>query len=116
MYADEITPSMKSAIDETNRRRLKQLEYNREHHITPESIRKAIYAPVEATIAEEAVEYDIRDFQKMPREEREKLLREMEADMYRAAENLEFERAARLRDSIRELQQPVKKSRRRGKR
>ncbi|WP_061212719.1 excinuclease ABC subunit UvrB [Syntrophomonas wolfei] len=116
MYADEITPSMKSAIDETNRRRLKQLEYNREHHITPESIRKAIYAPVEATIAEEAVEYDIRDFQKMPREEREKLLREMEADMYRAAENLEFEKAARLRDSIRELQQPVKKSRRRGKR
>ena len=116
MYADEITPSMKSAIDETNRRRLKQLEYNREHHITPESIRKAIYAPVEATIAEEAVEYDIRDFQKMPREEREKLLREMEADMYRAAENLEFEKAARLRDSIRELQQPVKKARRRGKR
>ena len=116
MYADEITLSMKSAIDETNRRRLKQLEYNREHHITPESIRKAIYAPVEATIAEEAVEYDIRDFQKMAREEREKLLREMEADMYRAAETLEFEKAARLRDSIRELQQPVKKSRRRGKR
>ncbi len=116
MYADEITPSMKSAIDETNRRRLKQLEYNREHHITPESIRKAIYAPVEATIAEEAVEYDIRNFQKMAREEREKLLREMEADMYRAAEDLEFEKAARLRDSIRELQQPVKKARRRGKR
>ncbi len=116
MYADEITLSMKSAIDETNRRRLKQLEYNREHHITPESIRKAIYAPVEATIAEEAVEYDIRDFQKMAREEREKLLREMEADMYRAAEDLEFEKAARLRDSIRELQQPVKKARRRGKR
>ncbi|MDD2510210.1 MAG: excinuclease ABC subunit UvrB [Syntrophomonas sp.] len=116
MYADEITPSMKSAIDETNRRRLKQLEYNREHHITPESIRKDIHAPVEATIAEEAVEYDIRNFQKMAREERERLLREMESDMYQAAENLEFERAARLRDSIRELQQPVKKARRRGKR
>ncbi len=116
MYADEITPSMKSAIDETNRRRLKQLEYNQKHHITPESIKKAIHAPVEATIAEEAVEYDIRDFQKMAREEREKLLREMETDMYQAAENLEFEKAARLRDSIKELQQPIRKNRKRGKR
>lgn len=105
MYADRITPSMQSAIDETNRRREIQLEYNQKNHITPESIKKAVYAAVEATIAEAPQEYDVSNFREMPREERQRLIGEMEIEMRKAAESLEFERAAQLRDMIRELQQ-----------
>lgn len=114
MYADRITPSMQAAIGETNRRRDKQIAHNVEHNITPESIRKAVYAAIETTIAEEPTEYDVAAFQQMPREERERLAGEMQAEMQRAAENLEFERAAELRDMIRELMSPPpKKSRKR---
>ncbi|MGI5881161.1 MAG: excinuclease ABC subunit UvrB [Syntrophomonadaceae bacterium] len=114
MYADRITPSMQAAIGETNRRRDKQIAHNVEHNITPESIRKAVYAAIEITIAEEPASYDVTDFQKMPREERERLAGEIQAEMQRAAENLEFERAAELRDMIRELMSPPpKKSRKR---
>jgi len=114
MYADRITPSMQAAIGETNRRRDKQIAHNVEHNITPESIRKAVYAAIETTIAEEPTEYDVAAFQQMPREERERLVGEMQAEMQRAAENLEFERAAELRDMIRELMSPPpKKSRKR---
>lgn len=115
MYADTITPSMRSALDETNRRRAKQMEYNRLHNITPESIKKAVYAAVEATIAEAPVEYEVLGYRNLPKEERLRLAREMEAEMRQAAENLEFERAAQLRDMIKELtgSTPAKKSRRR---
>ena len=114
MYADRVTLSMQAAIGETNRRRDKQIAHNVEHNITPESIRKAVYAAIETTIAEEPSEYDVAAFQQMPREERERLAGEMQAEMQRAAENLEFERAAELRDMIRELMSPPpKKSRKR---
>jgi len=115
MYAGTITPSMRSALDETNRRRAKQMEYNRLHNITPESIKKAVYAAVEATIAEAPVEYEVLGYRNLPKEERLRLAREMEAEMRQAAENLEFERAAQLRDMIKELtgSTPAKKSRRR---
>lgn len=103
MYADRITPSMQVALDETNRRREIQMEYNREHNITPESIKKAIYAAVEATIAEAPLEYEVLGYRNLPREERQRLLQEMETEMRQAAENLEFERAAQLRDMIKEL-------------
>lgn len=116
MYADTITPSMRTALEETNRRRTKQMEYNREHNITPETIKKAVYAAVEATIAEAPAEYDILGYRNLPKEERQRLAREMEAEMRQAAENLEFERAAQLRDLIKDLTAsapPQKKSRRR---
>lgn len=114
MYADVTTPSMQEAINETNRRREKQMEYNRVNHITPETIKKAVFAAVEATIAEEPSEYEVHNFHSMAREEREHLVAEIEKDMRQAAESLEFERAAQLRDLIRELQAPPgKKSRKR---
>ncbi len=113
MYADRITPSMRAAIDETNRRRQKQIDYNIAHNITPETIKKAVHASIEATIAEEPGEYDIKHLQEMPIEERNRLIKEMESQMREAAENLEFERAASLRDMIRELQKPRQARRRR---
>ncbi|MEN6389623.1 MAG: excinuclease ABC subunit UvrB [Syntrophomonas sp.] len=108
MYADKITPSMKGAIDETDRRRLKQMEYNRLHGITPETIKKAVYDAIEATIAEEPGHYETNLFNKLPPEEKRRLIVEMETEMRKAADNLEFERAAQLRDTIRELVQEKK--------
>lgn len=108
MYADKTTPSMKGAIDETERRRLKQVEYNQLHGITPESIKKAVYDAIEATIAEEPGHYETNLFYKLPPEEKRRLIVEMETEMRKAADNLEFERAAQLRDTIRELVQEKK--------
>ncbi|KUG03855.1 excinuclease abc subunit b [hydrocarbon metagenome] len=116
MYADRITPSMKQAIEETDRRRNKQIEYNRVHNITPESIKKAVYQSIEATIAEEATEYDISNFTGMKIEERLRLAGEMQREMVAAAEKLDFEKAAELRDMIKQLQEPPKKTRRHKKR
>lgn len=112
MYADRITDSMRLAIDETNRRRQVQIKYNEENNITPETIKKAVYEAVEATIAEEPVDYDVSGIRNLPREERQRLIKEMELEMRRAAEKLEFEQAAQLRDAIKELQQPAKGRRR----
>ena len=102
LYADTVTGSMRRAIDETTRRREKQLAYNREHGIEPQTIRKAIRAGIEAEIrgrrtAREAVRLSRRDFA------RTELVREMESEMHRAAERLDFERAAQLRDRVQEL-------------
>lgn len=116
MYADRITESMRLAIDETNRRRRLQIEYNEKNNITPESIKKAVYAAVEATIAEEPADYDINGLTQLPREERRRFITEMELEMQAAAERLEFERAAQLRDAIRELQQPARSKRGKAKR
>ncbi|MDD4549648.1 MAG: excinuclease ABC subunit UvrB, partial [Syntrophomonadaceae bacterium] len=112
MYADRITDSMRQALDETNRRREKQVAYNKAHNITPETIKKAVYAAVEATIAEDPAEYDIANLQSMGKEEREHLLAEMAVEMRKAAENLEFERAAQLRDMIKELNTPPRRKKR----
>ena len=114
MYADTVTPSMQTALEETDRRRSKQMEYNREHNITPESIKKAVHASIEATIAETPAEYEILGFSHLPKQERQRLAKEIEEEMRQAAENLEYERAAQLRDMIKELTSapPAKKSRR----
>ncbi len=104
MYADRITPSMRQAIDETERRRQIQLAHNQAHGITPETIKKAVHAALEATVAEEPGQYDISNWKSLGKEERDRLIREMEADMRKAAEALEFERAAQLRDMIKDMQ------------
>jgi excinuclease ABC subunit B len=102
LYADTVTNSMQRAIDETNRRRAIQLAYNAEHGITPETIVKAIRRGIEEEVqakseARKAVGRDeITDAT-------EEYLNELEAEMLKAAEGLEFERAAALRDRITQL-------------
>lgn len=99
LYADRVTEAMQQAIEETNRRRSIQEAYNKEHSITPRSIEKAV-----RDIAEEHRRTELRrpkhDHTKVPRDEKLRLMRELEQQMELAAENLEFERAADLRDEI----------------
>jgi excinuclease ABC subunit B len=97
MYADKITGSMRRAIDETERRRKIQAEYNEKHGITPKSIVKDVRNIIEATlVAEEQIEYD----EELSAEELDAIVLGMESAMLQAAESLEFERAAELRDKI----------------
>ena len=107
MYADRLTDSMKFAIEETNRRRAKQVKYNEENGIVPISIHKAI-RDLTAEFSAKAVsemqgEYKVKDASGMPRGELRKIIDEMEKQMKEAAKNLEFERAAALRDEMYEL-------------
>lgn len=105
MYADKITESMRKAIDETERRRKIQMEYNQKHGITPQTIKKKIRDVIEATkVAEDTAEYNIQtETKKLTRKERQKLIEQMEQEMKAAARELRFERAAELRDLILEL-------------
>jgi excinuclease ABC subunit B len=107
MYADRITDSMKFAIDETNRRRAKQMKYNQEHGIVPVSIHKAIHDLTEEfsekAVSEMRGEYKTKSVMDMPRNEIQKIINEMEKQMKEAAKNLEFEKAAALRDELYEL-------------
>ncbi len=100
MYADKITPSMERAIGETNRRRKIQRAYNEKHQIIPRSIKKEIHAVIEATkVAEKSEAYGI-DEEFMDLESKLKIL---EMEMLAAAEALEFEKAATLRDELKRL-------------
>ena len=99
MYADHITESMEKAISETNRRREIQQEYNKKHHITPKGINKEISAGLRAIIPEKE-QKDALNLKKVPPEEIPKLVKQLESEMKLAAANLEFERAASLRDLI----------------
>jgi excinuclease ABC subunit B len=107
MYADTITDSMRRAIDETNRRRAKQVEYNQAHGIEPRSIVKAVRDLTDRVqlqkAAEERAPYRIK--REMPKDEAAHLIRELEKQMKAAATQLEFEKAALLRDQIFELRQ-----------
>jgi len=96
LYADQLTDSLRSAVDETNRRREKQLAYNKEHGITPQTVRKRVV--------------DYLDFisgaasgSRMTKEEANAMLLQLEQEMYEAAEALEFEKAIVIRDKIKEL-------------
>ncbi|GAB4294716.1 MAG: excinuclease ABC subunit UvrB [Thiohalomonadaceae bacterium] len=113
LYADRITGSMRRAMDETARRRQKQLDFNAAHGITPRSVQKAVRDILEsgypgvpgtparyARVAEEVIEYAA-----MPAAELAKRIRKLEEQMYQHARNLEFEEAARLRDQIRLMQE-----------
>ncbi len=99
LYADQVTPSMQAAIDETERRRAKQLEYNRTHDVTPKQITKAIRRGIEMELRARKT---ARDAVKKSEDayDRDELLTELEGEMFQAAENLEFEKAALLRDKI----------------
>jgi excinuclease ABC subunit B len=104
LYADKVTAAMRHALDETNRRRARQLKYNEEHGITPDTVRKAIRQSLVTEVAamrrvREAVRADEREF------DRDELIAELEKEMLQAAEELDFEKAAALRDHIAELKQ-----------
>jgi len=103
MYADVITNSMKAAIDETYRRRAVQEDYNRQHGITPQSIRKSIKDITERVkaVAESKAVYEPSG--KISKAQIAALIKELESQMKNAARNLEFEKAALLRDRIVEL-------------
>lgn len=103
MYADRITAGMKGAIDETDRRREIQVAYNLKHGITPETIHKAI-KDIELHRKEEEVKQVRRyDSKKVPKEELFRLIQSLEAEMDMAAQNMEFEKAAVLRDEIEDM-------------
>jgi excinuclease ABC subunit B len=105
MYADRMTDSMVKAISETNRRRTIQTDYNREHGITPQTIRKKVLDAIEATkVAEQQASYlDQVDAQNLSKKDRTALIARLEKEMKEAAKQLQFERAADLRDAILEL-------------
>jgi len=113
LYADRITGSMQRAIDETDRRREKQVSYNKAHNITPKTIKKAITDIMEgarpgapttakkyAQVAEAAAEYAALSPKQMA-----KRIKQLEDQMYRHARDLEFEEAAKVRDQLKKLQE-----------
>ncbi len=112
MYADKITDSMQKALDETNRRRQIQIEYNQKYGIIPQTIKKPIennllslvasYRNLEDIVAEEMVEMNV-DKKSLP-----KLITKLEKDMQKAAKILDFERAAEIRDQLKKLREMVK--------
>jgi excinuclease ABC subunit B len=107
MYADTVTGSMKEAIAETQRRRRIQEAYNKEHGITPQGIRKAVKDITDRVkaVAEEKVAYEAPAG--LPRDEIARLIKDLESQMKTAARNLEFEKAALLRDRITELRREL---------
>lgn len=108
MYADKITDSMKYAIDETNRRRRIQEAYNKEHGITPKTIHKNIRDLIAITHAVEKEETTQTDFKQMTVQQRREAIEVMELEMRAAAKDLNFEKAAQLRDMILELRAQYK--------
>ncbi|MBC7194060.1 MAG: excinuclease ABC subunit UvrB [Caldisericia bacterium] len=110
MYADEITESMKKAIDETNRRRKVQIEYNFKHGIKPETVRKAVKELIDLPYKEkEEIETFVKESDKfMSAEYLESLITQLEEEMHLKAETLEFEEAARIRDKIFELKKRIR--------
>ncbi len=110
LYADQVTESMQRAIEETRRRRRLQEEYNRQHGITPETIRKAIREGIEAEVEAHAKAHAMVGRHDETEYITEEYLNELEAEMHAAAEALEFERAAAIRDRIIQLRQQLGKA------
>lgn len=108
MYADTMTRSMKAAIDETNRRRDIQKRYNDEHGITPRGVDKAIDEGLRAIIPQKEDTKEKLNLNKIPKDEYASLAKDLEGQMKLASANLEFERAAELRDLIAEIKGKMK--------
>lgn len=106
MYADTVTGSMKRTIDETNRRRKIQEDYNKQHGITPRSISKTIEKGLRPDLPEEAKRAKL-DLKKIPKDEYGMLVKDLTSQMDLAAANLEFEKAAELRDIINEIKKQI---------
>ncbi len=120
LYADQVTDSMRHAIEETNRRREKQTRYNQEHGIVPQSIVKSVRdltQRLQLAVAEEKVPYSVGGdgaesrtappLSALPRAERMRIIRDLEKEMHKSAEDLRFEEAAILRDQIVELRRSL---------
>ena len=107
MYANLITESMEKAISETNRRREIQQEYNEVHHITPHSVQKDISAGLRAIIPEKEQVTKL-DIKRVPKDELPGLIKQLTSEMQLAAANLEFERAALLRDEIEKIKEFIR--------
>ena len=106
MYADKITRSMENAISETKRRREIQMLYNEEHNITPTTIKKKVRDAIEATVvADEETIYGIKETDNI--DEIKENIAALQAEMMEAAQNLQFERAAELRDKIKQLEERI---------
>jgi excinuclease ABC subunit B len=112
LYADEITGSMRRALDETDRRRARQVEYNKEHHITPKGVRKRVadvmrfgYEALDSAVALKVAEREAAAYSSMAPEKLAKLIGKLEKEMQQAAQNLEFELAAKKRDELRKLRE-----------
>lgn len=103
MYADELTDSMDKAISETNRRRKIQMQYNKEHGITPQTIKKDVRDSIRATIvAETSEKYELEENASV-----EEIINKLTEEMLKHAEKMEFEEAAKLRDKIKELEKSI---------
>jgi len=105
MYADEMTEAMQSAIDETDRRRVKQEAYNKKHGITPETIKKAVRDISHFGGAKRKESRRRLDVKKIPKDEMHRLIKSLESKMELASQNMEFEKAAELRDEIENLRE-----------
>ena len=111
LYGDVITRSMKAALEETERRREKQIEFNHRHGITPETVKKAVRKVIEATkVAEDPAPYlSQEEISKMSNKEIKEVKEKLEGEMKEAAKNLDFEKAAEIRDIIFELKRPARR-------
>jgi excinuclease ABC subunit B len=105
MYADRVTDSMRYTLDETDRRRAIQMAYNTEHNITPRGVGRAVEAGMRPDLPEEAqrIKQGKIDLKKIPKDEYKQLLKELSGQMDLASANLEFEKAAELRDIINDI-------------
>jgi excinuclease ABC subunit B len=104
MYADRITDSMKGAIEETSRRRSIQSAYNREHNITPTTVKTAVRDVIQATKAVEEQHIEDKPLKELSARERVRMANRLRKEMKDASRNWEFERAAALRDLLIELE------------
>lgn len=112
LYADRRTDSMQRALDETERRRARQLEYNKAHGITPRGVQKRIadvmqygYETLDCAVALKVAERESSTYARMPPDQLAKLIGKLEKEMRQAAQNLEFELAAKKRDELRKLRE-----------